>query len=202
MNKTAAKAKCKTLKKPLKATASEKSCDTATLKKSFNTNPTYQHIKSFTDGLSKQTLVTARNHMRSLMCLIVCSLCSGTNMMPLVALMLTVALGCGRVQDSFHAEKHVGKQVFGQFFSDVVGGNKSRACLFPDVKDIGNKTAFRQTHSETNEEDDYCEIPRVHSSGDKPVPLIGTCGICCTVFSGLFNGVGSDDQINLHQHLI
>ena len=164
----------------------------AQLKREVKDALVFKHIELMVTNSPNEIKAMAKRSWHAISYLVVCSLCAGTNMMPLVAMMLSLVLSCGKVADAFQSETNVSKQLFGKLVSDVTCPNKAGVCVFPDVRLIGVKTAFRKTHSKS--EGEHCPVPGKPNETDMPEllqPLLGTCGICCTNYSGLFNGLGS-----------
>ena len=156
-------------------------------------------IGEFLTMMSVACVSRARAALTTIQTLLVCSMCSGTNMLPIVAATCCSALRCGKVQDVFHAECDPPKQVFGNFVSALVSEVPDKTHLHPDMTKLGCKEAACINHKNPDGSVGSCSVAGQHTTEK---PLVGTVGFCCTNYSKLFNGCGLEPNSYLTTHPI
>ena len=146
-----------------------------------------ENVCSLSEAMPADSLRQAKLNLTAIGILLCCSLCSGTNMLPLVCFAVCTVLGRGHVQDLYHAEKDPAKAAFGNHVAGMFSKLPGKTCCYPDMTKLAGKTSECKSRAHGSDQGSHCEIPGKHT---KAKPLLGCVGFCCHNYSKLFQGVG------------
>ena len=117
-------------------------------------------------------------------CLGLCSLCSGTNMLPLVALTVSV-IACVplKLVDHYSSENVRSKQMFGKFITQATCTGASQSHTFDDM----TKLLDVEARVCVNHPGQKCALPGPDA---EPRPFLSSVGFSCKDFSNLHRKYG------------